>query len=91
MKKILVIVAVSLGLGACGARTADPYDRDLTPSELKEGMKQQQKDKVSAAKDANKFKCQDARLDLVDAEAEGDINIIRQVKARVQRLCVTEK
>jgi len=28
---------------------------------------------------------------LVDAEAEGDINMIRRVKARVQKNCVVEK
>ena len=54
-------------------------------------MKQQQKDQATLTKEANKLKCQDARLDLVEAEGEGDINMIRQVKARVQRLCVTER
>lgn len=96
MHKILIVMLVSITITACGARVADPYERDKAPADRGtysglEGMKQQKKDQDTLTKEANKLKCQDARLDLVEAEGEGDINMIRQVKARVQRLCVTER
>ncbi|MGS2719680.1 hypothetical protein [Paraglaciecola aestuariivivens] len=96
MKNSLIIITTSLGLMACGAIMADPYDKDLAPSKPKvysgaEGQKKQQKDQTTLTKEANKLKCQDAKLDLVDAEAEGDVNRVRQVKARVHKLCTQDK
>jgi hypothetical protein len=96
MSKFFVVSAFTLMLVACSAQQAPPYEKDKRP-EVRgeysgvEGSIQKQKDQAYMAKEANKFKCQDARLDLVDAEAEGDINMIRRVKVRVQKLCVGEK
>ena len=96
MNKILIISALTLGLIGCAAHQAPPYEKEQKTEDKDqysgvEGSIQKQKDKAYLTNQANKLKCQDARLDLVDAEAEGDINTIRQVKARVQRLCVVEK
>ncbi len=96
MNKIFIISAFTLTLVACGAHRAPPYEKEKRPEDRGqysgvEGVIQKQKDQAYLANEANKFKCQDARLDLVDAEAEGDINMIRRVKARVQKLCVVEK
>ncbi|MBU3004409.1 hypothetical protein [Paraglaciecola arctica] len=96
MKKLLFVSVFTLTLVACGSHRAPPYEKDKRPEDRTEysgveGSIQQQKDQAYLAIQANKLKCQDARLDLVDAEAEGDINMIRQVKARVQKLCVGDK
>lgn len=96
MKKIFIVSAFTLTLVACGARQAPPYEKDKRPKDRGqysgvEGVIQKQKDQAYLIKEANKFKCQDARLDLVDAQAQADTNIVRRVKARVQRLCVIEK
>lgn len=96
MNKILIVSALTLTLVACGSHQAPPYEKEKSPEDRGqysgiEGAIQKQKDQAYLAKEANKFKCQDARLDLVDAEAEGDVNTIRSVKARVQKLCVAEK
>jgi len=96
VNKIFIISAFTLTLVACGAHRAPPYEKEKRPEDRGqysgvEGVIQKQKDQAYLANEANKFKCQDARLDLVDAEAEGDINMIRRVKARVQKLCVVEK
>lgn len=96
MNKIFIVSAFSLILIACSAQQAPPYEQDKRPKDRGqysgvEGVVQKQKDEAYMANQANKFKCQDARLDLVDAEAEGDINMIRRVKARLQKLCVVEK
>lgn len=96
MKKILIISAFTLTLVACGAHRAPPYEKEKRPEDRGqysgvEGSIQKQKDQAYLTNQANKLKCQDARLDLVDAEAEGDINMVRRVKARLQKLCVVEK
>lgn len=96
MKKLLFVSVFTLTLVACGSHRAPPYEKDKRPEDRTEysgveGSIQKQKDQAYMANQANKLKCQDARLDLVDAEAEGDINMIRQVKARVQKLCVGDK
>jgi hypothetical protein len=96
VNKIFIISAFSLILIACSARQISPYENDKRPKDRGqysgvEGVIQKQKDEAYMANQANKFKCQDARLDLVDAEAEGDINTIRRVKVRVQKLCVLQK
>jgi hypothetical protein len=96
MNKIFIVGAFALTLIACGSHQAPPYEKDKRPQDRGqysgvEGVVQKQKDEAYLANEANKFKCQDARLDLVDAEGEGDINMIRRVKARVQKLCVIEK
>jgi uncharacterized membrane protein (DUF106 family) len=97
MHKILIVMLVGITVTACSSKVVDPYntDKPLSVEAMKqlqkEQQKAQQKDQASVTKDANKLKCQDARLDLVDAEGEGDINMIRQVKARVQKLCVTDQ
>jgi hypothetical protein len=96
VKKIFIVSAFTLTLVACGARQAPPYEKDKRPKDRGqysgvEGVIQKQKDQAYLIKEANKFKCQDARLDLVDAQAQADTNIVRRVKARVQKLCVIEK
>jgi hypothetical protein len=96
VNKILIVSAFTLTLVACGAHQAPPYKKDKRPKDQSEysgveGVVQKQKDQAYLANEANKFKCQDARLDLVDAEAGGDINMVRRVKARGQKLCVIEK
>lgn len=96
MKKLLFVSVFTLTLVACGSHRAPPYEKDKRPEDRTEysgveGSIQKQKDQAYMANQANKLKCQDARLDLVDAEAEGDINMVRQVKARVQKLCVGDK
>ena len=96
MNKIFIVSAFTLILIACSAQQASPYETDKRPKDREqysgiEGVVQKQIDQAYMANEANKFKCQDARLDLVDAEAEGDINMIRRVKVRVQTLCVLEK
>ncbi|WP_293747100.1 hypothetical protein [uncultured Paraglaciecola sp.] len=96
MNKIFIISALTLTLVACGARQAPPYEKEKRPEDRGQytgvaGVIQKQKDEAYMKNQANKLKCQDSKLDLVDAEAEGDINMIRQVKARVQKNCVVEK
>ena len=96
MNKIFIVSVFTLTLVACGSHQAPPYEKDKRPEDRGqytgiEGSIQKQKDQAYMANQANKLKCQDSRLDLVDAEAEGDINMIRQVKARVQKNCVIEK
>lgn len=96
MNKIFIVGAFTLTLVACSAYQAPPYEKEKRPEDSGqysgiEGSLQKQKDKAYQIKQANQLKCQDARLDLVDAEAEGDINMIRQVKARVQKTCMAEK
>lgn len=96
MNKIFIVSAFTLILSACSVHQSPLYEKDKRqqdPSEYSgvEGAIQKQKDKAYLTNQANKFKCQDARLDLVDAEAEGDINMIRRVKVRVQKLCVVQK
>jgi hypothetical protein len=96
MKKIIIVSIFTLTLVACGAHRAPPYEKDKRPEDRGQysgvaGVVQKQKDQAYLANEANKFKCQDARLDLVDAEAEGDINMIRSVKVRVQKLCIIQK
>ena len=96
MNKILIVSAFTLILAACSAHQSPLYEKDKRPQDPSEysgveGTIQKQKDQAYLSNQANKFKCQDARLDLVDAEAEGDMNIVRRVKARVQKLCVVQK
>lgn len=96
MNKILLVSALTLTLVACGSHQAPPYEKEKRPEDREqysgiEGSIQKQKDQAYKDNQANKLRCQDSRLDLVDAEAEGDINMIRQVKARVQKNCVIEK
>lgn len=96
MNKLLIVGAVTLTLTACGAHRAPPYDKDKRPQDREQysgvkGYIQQQKDQAFLVKQANKVKCQDARLDLVDAEAGGNSNVIRRVKARLEKLCAIEE
>ena len=96
MNKIFIVSALTFTLVACGSHQAPSYEKDKRPEDRGQysgigGLIQQQKDQAYLANEDNKFKCQDARLDLVDAEAEGDTNMIRRVKARVQKRCVLEK
>tara|TARA_R110000751_G_scaffold73956_1_gene149671 strand:+ start:18184 stop:18459 length:276 start_codon:yes stop_codon:yes gene_type:complete len=91
-----MVSVFTLTLVACSSHQAPPYDKDKRPEDREqysgiEGVMQKQKDQIYLNNQARLAKCQDARLDLVDAEAEGDINMIRQVKARVQKNCVIEK
>ncbi|MFQ3192779.1 MAG: hypothetical protein ACI936_003932 [Paraglaciecola sp.] len=96
MNKIFIVSALTLTFVACGSHQAPPYEKEKRPKDRGqysgiEGVIQKQKDQAHLTNQANKLKCQDSQLDLVDAEAEGDINMIRQVKARVQKNCVVEK
>jgi predicted metal-dependent phosphoesterase TrpH len=96
VNKIFIVSALTLTLVACGSYQAPPYEKEKRPEDRGEysgveGSIQKQKDQAYMANQANKLRCQDSRLDLVDAEAEGDVNTIRQVKARVQKNCVVEK
>lgn len=96
MNKIFIISTFTLTLLACGAHRAPPYEKEKRPEDRGQytgvaGSIQKQKDQAYLTNQANKLKCQDSRLDLVDAESEGDINMIRQVKARVQKYCVVSK
>jgi len=96
VNKIFIISAFTLTLAACSVYQAPPYEKNKRPDDKGqysgvEGVVQKQKDEAYLANEANKFKCQDARLDLVDAEAEGDINMVRRVKVRLQKLCVIEE
>jgi hypothetical protein len=96
MNKIIIVSACTLILVACSAYQAPSYEKNKRPQDQAEysgvkGVIQKQRDEAYLANEANKFKCQDARLDLVEAEAEGDINMVRRVKARLQKLCVIEK
>ena len=96
MNKNFIVGAFAFTLIACGSHQAPPYEKDKRPQEPGQysgvaGVIQKQKDEAYQANEANRFKCQDARLDLVDAEAEGDINMIRRVKVRVQKLCVIDQ
>ena len=96
MNKFIIVTALTLTLVACGSHQAPPYEKEKKPIDRDqytgvEGSIQKQKDQAYLTNQANKMKCQDARLDLVDAEGVGDINMIRQVKARVQKLCVVSK
>ena len=96
VNKIFIVSALALTLVACGSHQAPPYEREKRPKDSGqysgvEGSIQKQKDQAYLTQQANKLKCQDSRLDLVDAEAERDMNMIRQVKARVQKNCVAEK
>lgn len=96
MNKFLIISVFTLTTVACSSHQAPPYEKDKRPEDRGQytgvaGSIQKQKDQAYLTNQANKLKCQDSRLDLVDAEAEGDINMIRQVKARVQKNCVGQK
>jgi hypothetical protein len=96
VNKFLIVSVFVLTLVACGSHQAPPYEKDKRPEDRGQytgvaGSIQKQKDQAYQTNQANKLKCQDSRLDLVDAEAEGDINMIRQVKARVQKNCVGQK
>jgi hypothetical protein len=90
-----MFVGIALFFSACGVMQVPSYDKDKAPEEGKsysdaKQMAEQQKDQVALMKQANKLKCQDTRLDWVDAEASGDINRIQQVRSRIQKLCVVE-
>ncbi|WP_299084560.1 hypothetical protein [uncultured Paraglaciecola sp.] len=92
----IIISIFTLCLVACSAHQASAPEDSKRPHKQDsysgiEGSIQKQKDQLYKTNQANKLKCQDARLDLVNAEAEGDLNLIRQVKAKVQKLCVIEK
>jgi hypothetical protein len=96
VNKFIIVSALTLTLVACGSHQAPAYEKDKRPKDRGqytgiEGVIQKQKDQAYLTNQANQLKCQDSRLDLVDAEAEGDINMIRRVKARVQKNCVIEK
>ena len=96
MNNGLIVGVFALTLIACSSHQAPPYEKDKRPQDRDqysgiEGVIQKQKDEAYLANEANRFKCQDSRLDLVDAEAEGDINMVRRVKVRVQKLCVIDQ
>jgi predicted metal-dependent phosphoesterase TrpH len=96
VNKIFIISVLSLTIVACGSHQAPPYEKEKRPEDRGqysgvEGSIQKLKEQAYLTNQANKLKCRDSKLDLVDAEAEGDINMIRQVKARVQKNCVAEK
>jgi len=96
VKNFFILSVFTLTLVACGSHQAPPYEKDKRPEDRGqysgvEGSIQKQKDQAYKTNQANKLRCQDSRLDLVDAEAEGDVNLIRRVKARVQKDCVVEK
>ena len=93
MNRIFMVSVFTLTLVGCASHQAPAYEKDKRPEDRGqytgvEGSIQKQKDRAYLTNQANKLKCQDSRLDLVDAEADGDINMIRQVKARVQKNCV---
>jgi len=95
MNKLLIVSAFTLTLAACSAHRAPPYEKDKRPEDRDqysgvEGMKQYQKDQNSLIKQANQIKCQDTRMDFVDAEAAGDESLVRQVKVRLQKYCIEE-
>ena len=96
MNKFFIVSASTLMLVACSAHRTASYENDESAQDRGqysgvEGVIQKQKDQAYLTNQANKLKCQDARLDLVDAEATGDSHMIRRVKARVQKFCVLEK
>jgi hypothetical protein len=96
VNKIFIVSACTLILVACSTHQSPLNEKEFRPADPGqysgiEGAIQKQKDQASLANQANKFKCQDARLDLVDAEAGWDVNLIRRVKVRVQKLCVAQK
>lgn len=102
MNKFLVVSALTLTLTltltlvACGSYQGYSHKAEKSPQDLEkysgvEGSIQRQKEQAHLAQQANKLKCQGARLNLVDAEAQGDMNAIRQVKALVQKNCVAER
>jgi hypothetical protein len=96
VNKIFIVSALTLTLVACGSHQAPAYEKEKRPEDREqytgvEGVIQKQKDQAYLTQQANKLKCQDSQLDLVDAEAEGDVNMIRQVKSRVQKNCVVTK
>jgi hypothetical protein len=96
VNKIFIVSALALIFVACSVYQVPPYETEKRAEKQGpyiglEGVVQKQKDQAYSTNQANKAKCQDARLDLVDVEATGDINMIRQVKVRVQKLCVVTK
>lgn len=89
LNKTLVVMIFVTVLAACQSKVEGPYDgspNGAKNSEQSEGLSEYEKQQA-LTKQANKIKCQDARMDMVDAEAQGDVNMIRLVKARLIRYC----
>ncbi|MFT2090244.1 hypothetical protein [Paraglaciecola sp. 2405UD69-4] len=55
------------------------------------GIKEYETDPAVVLRRTNKVKCQEARMDMVDAESKRDEGEIRLVKARLQKYCIADE
>ena len=86
MYKTISLVTAVILLAGCSANMAEPNNKEPASEETFD----QRKHQSELVKQANKVKCQDARMDMVDAEAKGNVGEIQLVKARLQKFCVAE-
>ncbi|WP_133470191.1 hypothetical protein [Paraglaciecola marina] len=92
-KKISCITLLIL-LTSCSTMTSESTKKDKDESDKHlgvNGMKEFETDPTVVLRETNKVKCQEARMDMVDAEAKGDVGEVRLVKARLQKYCVPDE
>ncbi|MEO9947024.1 MAG: hypothetical protein ABJH28_09345 [Paraglaciecola sp.] len=92
-KKISCITLLIL-LTSCSSMTSESTNKDKDESDKHlgvNGMKEFETDPAVVLRETNKVKCQEARMDMVDAEAKGDVGEVRLVKARLQKYCVPDE
>ncbi|MEP0355954.1 MAG: hypothetical protein ABJH06_18485 [Paraglaciecola sp.] len=78
-------------LTSCSTVTSDSVTKNKEDSDQQlgvNGIKEFEKDLTVVLRETNKVKCQAARMDMVDAEANGDVGEVRLVKTQLQKYCV---
>lgn len=92
-KKISCIALITL-LASCSSMPTESAKKDKEESDKHlgvKGIKEFETDPAVVLRETNKVKCQEARMDMVDAEAKGDVGEVRLVKARLQKYCVPDE
>ncbi|MAD54684.1 hypothetical protein [Idiomarina sp. UBA3162] len=92
MNKIMFVLALIASLSACESHQAEPYQKDRSVESRDEyngleGMEQYQKDEIERMKTDKSEACQQAQIDLAEAESEGDTKRIKRLKALVEDVC----
>lgn len=92
MKNTLAVISAIFILSACNATQAPPYDKSKAPAEREnysglKGASQKIEDEAFAENKEKMQKCDEARFDLIDAQAKKDEPAVKQLQAQIRKLC----
>jgi hypothetical protein len=86
MYKLIFVATIVLTLGACKS-APNIEDRPMTASEVAKAAKESQGKAEEQDKAPNPIKCQQAKLNLVEAEGTQEVGQINFAKDAVHRYC----